>query len=98
MRGQILLQRLLFLAPIGACLVTNALQYGVIVFRRTGLDDAHHVEFSAKFGELDDVTPYSTLGRKHRLHPFVELFDVSNLNADGTVAALDSQRAAYNKV
>ena len=49
------------------------------------------------FGELDDVSPYSKLGKKHRL-PFEELFDVSNLLEDGSIAPLDSHRAAMNKV
>ncbi len=37
------------------------------------------------------------MGKKHRL-PFEELFDVSNLLDDGSVAPLDSHRAAMNKV
>lgn len=61
------------------------------------LDDAGHVAFARKFGELDDVTPYTKLGKKHRLD-FEELFDVSNLLEDGSVAPLDSHRAAMNKV
>lgn len=32
------------------------LQYGVVVFRSTGLNDEGHIGFSRKFGELDDVT------------------------------------------
>ncbi|KAK4988737.1 hypothetical protein LTR50_003701 [Elasticomyces elasticus] len=71
-------------------------KYGVCVFRDTGLDDVRHVSFAAQFGELDDVTPYTQQGKKHRLQ-FIELFDVSNLNEDGTVAELDSHRAAMNK-
>lgn len=62
-----------------------------------GLDDAGHVAFAAQFGELDDVTPYTKLGKQHRL-PFVELFDISNLLDDGSIAPLDSHRAAMNKV
>lgn len=72
-------------------------QYGVLAFRNTGLDDAGHVAFSRRFGELDDVSPYTKAGKKHRL-PFEELFDVSNLLEDGSVAPLDSHRAAMNKV
>lgn len=60
-------------------------------------DDAKHVAFARQFGELDDVTPYTKLGKKHRLE-FEELFDVSNLLEDGSVAPLDSHRAAMNKV
>ncbi|EMC98072.1 hypothetical protein BAUCODRAFT_66647 [Baudoinia panamericana UAMH 10762] len=71
-------------------------KYGVIRFPATGLDDASHVAFASKFGDLDDVSPYTKHGKKHRL-PFVELFDVSNLLEDGSVAPLDSHRAAMNK-
>ena len=60
-------------------------------------DDAKHVAFARQFGELDDVTPYTKMGKKHRLD-FEELFDVSNLLEDGSVAPLDSHRAAMNKV
>ena len=69
----------------------------MIAFRDTGLDDAGHVAFSRRFGELDDVSPYTKQGKKHRL-AFEELFDVSNLLEDGSVAPLDSHRAAMNKV
>lgn len=71
-------------------------QYGVVAFRKTGLSDADHVAFSRRFGELDDVSPYTKQGKKHRL-PFEELFDVSNLLEDGSVAPLSSHRAAMNK-
>ncbi|KAK4505562.1 hypothetical protein PRZ48_003525 [Zasmidium cellare] len=71
-------------------------KYGVVRFPETGLDDAGHVAFAARFGELDDVSPYNKQGKKHRL-PFEELFDVSNLLEDGSIAPLDSHRAAMNK-
>lgn len=73
------------------------LQYGVIRFPQTGLDDARHVAFAAKFGELDDITPHTKAGKKHRLE-FPELFDVSNLLENGDIAPLDSHRSAMNKV
>ena len=67
------------------------------MFRNTSLDDNTHVRFASMFGELDDVTPYSKLGKKHRLGTDY-LFDVSNLNDDGSIAELTSHRAAMNKV
>lgn len=70
---------------------TKRTQYGVLVFRKTGLDDARHVAFARLFGELDDVRPYLTLGRKNRF-PFDELFDVSNLEDDGSLVKLGSKR------
>lgn len=69
----------------------------MVKFPNTGLDDARHVAFAARFGELDDVAPYTKHGKKHRL-AFEQLFDVSNLLDDGSVAPLDSHRAAMNKV
>ena len=84
-------------SPCPAFLAQHAGQYGVVKFPDTGLDDAGHVAFAAKFGELDDVTPYTKQGKKHRL-AFEQLFDVSNLLDDGSVAPLDSHRAAMNKV
>lgn len=72
-------------------------QYGVCVFRNTGLDDAGHIAFAAQFGELDDVTPYIAGGRAHRLSD-VRLFDVGNIDLDGGVFALDNVRREWNKV
>lgn len=43
------------------------------------------------------MSPYNKLGKKHRL-PFEELFDVSNLLEDGSIAPIDSHRAAMNRV
>lgn len=72
-------------------------QYGVCVFRATGLDDTRHVEFSRLFGELDDIKPYLTGGRKAKF-PYLELFDAGNTDDKGEVIGIDSQRAHYNKV
>tara|TARA_R110002003_G_scaffold175_6_gene14234 strand:+ start:15836 stop:16687 length:852 start_codon:yes stop_codon:yes gene_type:complete len=67
-------------------------RYGVLVFRQAQLDDARHVAFAGQLGELDDSTPYIQAGRKHRLAPYTELFDVSNLDDDGNVVSTDSLR------
>ncbi|CAG8961598.1 hypothetical protein HYFRA_00006133 [Hymenoscyphus fraxineus] len=37
------------------------IKYAVCVYRDTGLDDRRHVEFSTRFGELDDIKPYLTI-------------------------------------
>jgi hypothetical protein len=55
------------------------------------------VAFSAQFGELDDIRPYLSLGRKQRL-PFLELFDVSNLEDDGSLVKIGSKRHDMGKV
>ncbi|OKL57493.1 hypothetical protein UA08_06891 [Talaromyces atroroseus] len=71
-------------------------KYGICVFRDTQLDDNLHVQFAAKFGELDDVTPYLAGGRPHRLTS-PQLFDVGNIDLDGSVFVLDHMRQAFNK-
>ena len=78
-------------------ILTKIAQYGVVVFRSTGLTDEAHIEFSRKFGELDDVKPYIAAGRKNRLK-YPELFDVSNVELDGTILDADSARGQANKV
>jgi len=67
------------------------------VFRKTGLDDTGHVEFSKRFGDLDDIRPYMTNGRKPR-YEYYELFDAGNIDPDtNDVLAPDGPRAQYNK-
>lgn len=55
------------------------------------------MDFARRFGELDDVKPYMTAGRINRL-AYDELFDVSNVAADGTVFDPESPRGQFNKV
>ncbi|KAL2001092.1 hypothetical protein VTN02DRAFT_2241 [Thermoascus thermophilus] len=71
-------------------------KYGICIFRATGLDDARHVRFAARFGELDDVTPYLAGGRPHRLSS-AQLFDVGNVDLDGSVFAVDGVRSEWNR-
>jgi alpha-ketoglutarate-dependent 2,4-dichlorophenoxyacetate dioxygenase len=80
-----------------ATLFINPLQYGVLVFRNTSLDDKSHIEFARKFGELDDIKPYLAAGRKNRL-AYDELFDVSNVELDGSLVDPESARGQANKV
>ncbi|KAF1996992.1 Clavaminate synthase-like protein [Amniculicola lignicola CBS 123094] len=75
-----------------ADIIAGLSKYGVLVFREAELDDARHVVFASQFGELDHSTPYMKAGRKNRLAPYTELFDVSNLDDDGNVVATDSLR------
>jgi len=61
------------------------------------MDDRQHVEFSRRFGELDDIRPYMTNGRKPR-YQYYELFDAGNIDAEtGGVLDPESPRAQYNK-
>ncbi|KAI9924170.1 hypothetical protein ASPWEDRAFT_70280 [Aspergillus wentii DTO 134E9] len=71
-------------------------KYGVVVFRRTNLNDDSHVAFARLFGELDDVKPYNKAGRKNRLK-YDELFDVSNVDVNGAILDPDSPRGQASK-
>lgn len=57
-------------------------RWGVCVYRNTGLDDESHIAFSRVFGHLE-LCP-TMLGRRGR-HAHRELFDASNLDADGDI-------------
>ena len=57
-------------------------QWGVTVWRDTGLDDESHIEFSRIFGHLE-LAP-SAAGRPTR-HKHQEIFDASNLDAEGKI-------------
>lgn len=67
------------------------------MFRDTGLDDTRQAEFSKRFGDLHDIKPYLTNGRKAKFL-YYELFEAGNLDDEGKPIALDSQRSHYNKV
>ncbi|KAL6250467.1 hypothetical protein RBB50_002769 [Rhinocladiella similis] len=71
-------------------------KYGVCVFRNTGLDDASHIEFSKRIGDLDTMRRYMTDGRKPR-YGFYELFDAGNIDDQGGVLDPDAPRAHYGK-
>ncbi|KAK5461129.1 hypothetical protein LTS15_003192 [Exophiala xenobiotica] len=71
-------------------------KYGVCVFRNTGLDDAAHIKFSQRIGELDTMRRYMTDGHKPRW-AFYELFDAGNIDDQGGVLDPDSPRAHYGK-
>ncbi|PTB81952.1 Clavaminate synthase-like protein [Trichoderma longibrachiatum ATCC 18648] len=70
--------------------------YGVVIIRDSQLSDESHIRLARMFGELDDVKPYIAAGRKNRLR-YDELFDVSNIEADGSIVHPDSPRGQANK-
>ncbi|OCL11759.1 alpha-ketoglutarate-dependent 2,4-dichlorophenoxyacetate dioxygenase [Glonium stellatum] len=85
-----------FREVVAAVTKTERLQYGVCIFRNTGMGDDAHVEFSRRFGELDDVKRYLTGDRKLR-YQHVELFDAGNVDEDGNILDPESPRAHYNR-
>lgn len=48
-------------------------------------------------GELDDIRPYITSGRKMR-YEYYELFDAGNVDEEGKVIDPNSPKAQYQKV
>jgi alpha-ketoglutarate-dependent 2,4-dichlorophenoxyacetate dioxygenase len=74
--------------------VTGAMaQWGVTVWRNTGMNDDQHVAFSRNFGFLERV-PQREGMRFRLLHR--ELFDASNLNVDGEITQ-DEAAIQYRK-
>lgn len=67
------------------------------MFRNTGLDDASHIAFSKRIGDLDTMKRYMVDGRKPR-YGFYELFDAGNIDDQGGVLDPNSPRAHYGKV
>jgi alpha-ketoglutarate-dependent 2,4-dichlorophenoxyacetate dioxygenase len=61
------------------------------------MDDTAHVEFSRRLGELDDIRPYMTAGRKMRYQHY-EVFDAGNVDEESNVIHPDSAKAQYQKV
>lgn len=66
------------------------------MIRSTGLTDETHIALGRQFGALDDVKPYIAAGRKMRCR-YPELFDVSNVEEDGSIVDPSSPRGQANK-
>jgi alpha-ketoglutarate-dependent 2,4-dichlorophenoxyacetate dioxygenase len=75
-------------------------KYGVVVFRKTGMTDEQHINFSKHFGDLDDISQFiPPNGPVSPRIQFLELFDASNLDpASGNVLQEHERRFQYNKV
>ena len=70
-------------------------QYAVLVFRDQDITDDQQLEFSRRFGALEETrgTGISKPGEQ-RLHP--AFADVSNLDTDNTLLARDNRRRLYS--
>ncbi|RFU35443.1 hypothetical protein B7463_g865, partial [Scytalidium lignicola] len=77
-------------------IVAAMAKYGICVFRETGMSDKEHVDFSKRFGDLDDIRPYLNNGRKPR-YEFYELFDAGNIDENNNVLDPTATRSHYNK-
>ena len=72
--------------------------YGVLVFKKTGLDDERHIEWAKNFGELDSILQFVKPGAKTRLAPYYDLWDAGNLDVNGNIIPRSSHQYEYNKV
>jgi alpha-ketoglutarate-dependent 2,4-dichlorophenoxyacetate dioxygenase len=70
-------------------------QYAVLVIRDQDITDEEHIRFSRACGPLELPPNLGMPARKMRLRR--ELYDASNLDADGNLLAADSARRKYNR-
>lgn len=69
--------------------------YAVLVIRGQQIDDDEHVRFSRAFGPLELPPELGINGARRRLRR--ELYDASNLDAEGRLLELNSTRRNYNR-
>jgi alpha-ketoglutarate-dependent 2,4-dichlorophenoxyacetate dioxygenase len=69
--------------------------YAVLVIRGQDITDEDHIRFSRAFGPLELPPNLGMPRRKSRLRR--ELYDASNLDADGKLLSADSPRRRYNR-
>jgi alpha-ketoglutarate-dependent 2,4-dichlorophenoxyacetate dioxygenase len=66
-------------------------KYAVLIFRKTGLDNARHIAFSQQLEPELEVNPFYYGQENDRVgEPY--LWDVSNINLDGSIVQKDSRR------
>ncbi|KAG9677795.1 putative alpha-ketoglutarate-dependent 2,4-dichlorophenoxyacetate dioxygenase, partial [Aureobasidium melanogenum] len=66
-------------------------RYAVLIFRQTGLDDERHIAFSKQLGDKLEINPFF-YGRKNDRIGNPLLFDVGNIELDGSLVKPDSRR------
>jgi alpha-ketoglutarate-dependent 2,4-dichlorophenoxyacetate dioxygenase len=77
-------------------LVESAMsRYAVLVIRGQRLSDEEHIRFSRAFGPLELPPKLGMADKKRRLRR--ELYDASNLDADGELLAEESRQRRYNR-
>ena len=80
-------------------LVAAADKYGILLFKKTGLTDEAHIQFTKHFGDVNDISGYIAPNSttKQRLR-YLELFDASNLDENEDIVQEDDKRFQWNKV
>ncbi|KAJ5627700.1 hypothetical protein N7490_009928 [Penicillium lividum] len=76
---------------IVAQLVALQDKYAILIFRKTGLDNAHHIAFSKQLGKELEINPFF-YGRENDRLGEPLLFDVGNIELDGSLVKQDSRR------
>ncbi|KAF4881854.1 Alpha-ketoglutarate-dependent 2,4-dichlorophenoxyacetate dioxygenase [Colletotrichum fructicola] len=66
-------------------------KYGVLIFRKTGLDNKGHIEFAQKLGQELEINPFFYGIENDRIGDPL-LWDVSNINLDGTTVQPSQRR------
>ncbi|KAI8178059.1 Alpha-ketoglutarate-dependent 2,4-dichlorophenoxyacetate dioxygenase [Colletotrichum sp. SAR 10_75] len=66
-------------------------KYGVLIFRKTGLDNKGHIEFAQKLGQELEINPFFYGIENDRIGDPL-LWDVSNINLDGTTVQPNQRR------
>ncbi|WVQ74840.1 hypothetical protein IAR50_004447 [Cryptococcus sp. DSM 104548] len=66
-------------------------KYGVLVFRKTGMDNARHIAFSQKLGSKLEVNPFYYGKENDRVREDF-LWDVGNMELDGSPVKPESRR------
>ena len=69
-------------------------RHAVLVFRDQPVTDEQQMAFSRRFGPLETMPIYTN--EKRRRLQYAELSDISNLDPDGNLMALDNPRRLYN--
>jgi alpha-ketoglutarate-dependent 2,4-dichlorophenoxyacetate dioxygenase len=83
--------------PLVAAVNEAMARYAVLVIRDQSIDDAQQIRFAREFGPLE-LPPHQGLKGAHGTPRISrELYDVSNLAADGNFLPQDSLRHASNK-
>ncbi|KAJ5150910.1 alpha-ketoglutarate-dependent 2-4-dichlorophenoxyacetate dioxygenase [Penicillium canariense] len=79
-----------------AQLVSLQDKYAILIFRKTGLDDARHIAFSQQLGDKLEVNPFF-YGRENDRLGEPLLFDVGNIELDGSLdSSYHQQRSKYS--
>ncbi|KAK3110969.1 hypothetical protein LTR53_014223 [Teratosphaeriaceae sp. CCFEE 6253] len=93
-------QGVVWASPLPAGIVRQLIElqdtYAVLIFRKTGLDDARHIDFSSQLGSELEVNPFYS-GKQNDRVGVDELWDVGNIELDGTLVRPDSRRWHHSR-